>query len=175
MALFLLLALGGLLLYGGTEKGKDARDRFLYRFTFYRRMLLIRFALSLSAFLESGKTLSESLADAGDVVGNPAARSALDRVRHALERGEAFPKALKVSGFSTPLMTELSRVGMESGELPKFLRKAAELMGEETEEKLRRFRAILEPALLLFVGALTAFVIFSVMLPVFEMAGKSLG
>ncbi len=175
LALVLFLALGGLLLYGETEKGKEARERFLYQFTFYRRMLLIRFALSLSAFLESGKTLSESLADAGDVVGNPAAKSALARVRHALERGEAFPKALKVSGFSLPIMTELSRVGMESGELPKFLRKAAELMGEETEEKLRRFRAILEPALLLFVGALTAFVIFSVMLPVFEMAGRSLG
>lgn len=175
LGLLLLLTLGGMLLYGETEKGKAARDSFLYEFTFYRRMLLIRFALSLSAFLESGKTLSESLADAGDVVGNPAAKSALVRVRFALERGEEFPKALEVSGFSMPLMTELSRVGMESGELPKFLRKAAALMGQETEEKLRRFRAILEPALLLFVGAMTAFVIFSVMLPIFEMAGKSLG
>ncbi len=175
LALALLLALGGLLFYNETEKGKEERGRLLYRFTFYRRMLLIRFALSLSAFLESGKTLSESLGDAGDVVGNPAAKRALSRVRAALDRGEEFPRALEVSGFSSPLLSELSRVGMESGELPKFLRKAAELMGSETEEKLRRFRAILEPALLLFVGAMTAFVIFSVMLPVFQMAGSHLG
>ncbi len=175
LSLFLLSGLLALLLYGRTGSGKEIGGRLLYRLSFYRRMLLIRFALTLAAFLESGKPLSESLKDVQEVLGNPSAKEAVSRTQQAVERGKAFSLALSESGFSSPLLSELSRVGMESGELPKFLKKAAELMGEETEEKLRRFRAILEPALLLFVGALTAFVIFSVMLPVFEMAGRSLG
>ncbi len=164
-----------LLLFGRTGGGKEMGEQFLYRFAFYRRLLLIRFALTLAAFLESGKPLSDSLGDVRNVLGNPAAKSAVFRMQKSVERGEEFPIALSGSGFSTPLLAELARVGMQSGELPKFLKKAAELMGQETEEKLRRFRAILEPAMLLFVGAMTAFVIFSVMLPVFQMAGRSLG
>ena len=48
-------------------------------------------------------------------------------------------------------------------------------MTAETEEKLRHFRHIAEPAMLLFVGGLTALVLFSVMLPVLRMAGSHLG
>ncbi len=175
LALLLLSGILGLLLFGRTSGGKEMGERFLYRFAFYRRLLLIRFALTLAAFLESGKPLSDSLGDVRNVLGNPAAKSAVFLMQKAVERGAEFPMALSGSGFSTPLLAELARVGMQSGELPKFLKKAAELMGQETEEKLRRFRAILEPAMLLFVGAMTAFVIFSVMLPVFQMAGRSLG
>ncbi len=176
---YLALGLTGgalaLWLYGKTASGRETWAQFLYRFSWYREMLLIRFALALSAFLESGKPLSESLADAGEVLGNPAGKAALLAVSRSLTRGDDFPTALERSGFSSPLLVELSRVGMKSGELPKFLKKAAELMGEDIEEKLNRFRAILEPALLLFVGGMTAFVIFSVMLPIFEVAGRSLG
>lgn len=175
LALFFLGTLLLLLLGGRTEAGKEIAGAILYRFSFYRRMLLIRFALTLAAFLESGKPLSDALKEMGTVLGNPAARDALARLGHSLNKGEKFSEALERSGFSTPLLVELSRVGMESGELPKFLKKSAELMGEETEEKLRRFRAILEPAMLLLVGGMTAFVIFSVMLPIFEVAGRSLG
>ena len=175
IAILFLLGLLFLLLYGETEAGREKRARLLYRVSFYRQLLLIRFALTLAAFLESGKPISASLGEAGRVLGNPAAKEAVFHVEQAVERGEDFPRALEASGFFSPLLIELSRVGMESGQLPKFLRKAAELMESETEEKIRRFRAILEPAMLLFVGGMTAFIIFSVMLPVFQAAGSHLG
>lgn len=66
-------------------------------------------------------------------------------------------------------------VGMESGRLPLFLERSARLMTEETKRKLTGFRKILEPSLLLFVGLVTAAIIFSALLPVFSAVGTHMG
>lgn len=172
--LFLGSVLGGLV-FLRTETGKRWRKEIFYGSIFYRRLLLIRFCLSLSALVESGKPLSEALTDAAEVVGNPKATQAIVTIREEVQKGGQLADALEKSGFSFPLVTELCQVGMESGELPKFLTQAAWIMTSETEQKLQRFRAILEPLLLLFVGGITALVLFSVMLPVFQAAGRHMG
>lgn len=172
--LLLLLCLGGLV-FLRTKEGRKVRDSLLYRSTFYRRLLLIRFCYTLSALLDSGRTMSESLAASGEVITNHSARRALKRVRDKVIRGGDFSKALGESSFSFPLITHLAKVGMESGELPRFLRYGGKILTRQAERKLARFRAILEPAVLLIVGLLTAAIVFSVMLPVFTAAGSHIG
>lgn len=172
---FLFLLFASSLLFFCTKEGKKTAHSLLYRSHFYRRILLVRFSAALSALLESGHPLTESLRDARDVVGNEKAKRALSFAASHLERGEDFAQVLEESGFSLPLVSHLCRVGMESGELPRFLRQAEEILTHETERKIRRFRAILEPSLLLFTGAVTALMVFSVMLPVFQAAGSHVG
>ena len=164
------------LLGGQTKRGKEKVSSWLYGFRFYRRLLLIRFSLTLSALLESGKTLAEALEDTRRVVGNRKAREAISYVKEQVQKGAPFSQVVQESvfSFSFPLLHQLCQVGMESGELPKFLSQAAYMMADEAERKLSRFRAILEPTLLLFVGGITALIIFSVMLPVFQAAGRHL-
>lgn len=175
LGLFFLGSLLSGLVLGRTESGKRWWESKLYSHTFYRRLLLIRFCLTLSALMESGKPLSEALADAAEVVGNPKARRAIGRICEQVQQGGQFAEALEKSEFSFPLVSGLCQVGMESGELPKFLTQAAWMMAGETEQKLQHFRALLEPLLLLFVGGITALVLFSVMLPVFQAAGQHMG
>lgn len=171
----LLFSITGAILFFYSKQGREMGHSLLYRSRFYRRLLLVRFCAALSALLESGRTLSESLRDSRDVLGNRNAQRALSFVADQLERGEDFPDVLERSGFSLPLVHHLCRVGMESGQLPRFLRQAEEILTHETERKIRRFRAILEPSLLLFTGAVTALMVFSVMLPVFQAAGSHMG
>lgn len=176
----LLLGLGLLLvliagaLHFRTRAGRRRKEAWLYRSAFYRRLLLIRFTLSLASFLESGKPLSEALVASTKVLGNHMAEEKVHGMERKLRQGENFASAWEASGFCFPLLFELCQVGLSSGELPRFLNQAARLMTTETEEKLRRFRQIAEPVMLLFVGGLTALVLFSVMLPVFQMAGSHL-
>lgn len=158
-----------------TRAGRRRKEAWLYRSAFYRRLLLIRFTLSLASFLESGKPLSEALAASTKVLGNHIAEEKVRGMERKLRQGENFASVWEASGFCFPLLFELCQVGLSSGELPRFLNQAARLMTAETEEKLRHFRQIAEPAMLLFVGGLTALVLFSVMLPVFRMAGSHLG
>ena len=108
------------------------------------------------------------------VLGNHVAEEKVHGMERKLRQGENFASVWETSGFCFPLLFELCQVGLSSGELPRFLNQAARLMTAETEEKLRRFRHIAEPVMLLFVGGLTALVLFSVMLPVFQMAGSHL-
>ena len=72
---------------------------------------------------------------------------------------EAFEKETRVAGVA----------------YDAFLRQAEEILTHETERKIRRFRTILEPSLLLFTGAVTALMVFTVMLPVFQAAGSHMG
>ena len=158
-----------------TKEGKSFRDFLLYRSAFGRRLFLLRFCYTLAALLESGRTLSESLNAVKKVLGNQQAKKAVSFILQRLEEGGDFSEALKSSGFASPLTCHLVKVGMESGELPRFLNQAGKLLSRETERKISRFRSILEPSLLLFVGLMTAFLVFSIMLPVFRAAGSHLG
>lgn len=175
LGLLLLAVLIAGVLHLRTRVGRRRKEAWLYRSAFYRRLLLIRFTLSLASFLESGKPLSEALAASAKVLGNHVAEEKVRGMEKKLMQGENFASVWEASGFCFPLLFELCQVGLSSGELPRFLNQAAQLMTAETEEKLRHFRHIVEPAMLLFVGGLTALVLFSVMLPVFQMAGSHLG
>ena len=168
---FVSLLMGGL--WVQTKKGKRYLSYMLYHRLFYRRILLSRFCLTMAAFLESGKPISESLADTEKMIGNEKAAQAIRFVKEEVQKGNPLAASLSKSGFSMSIVTELCEVGMDSGELPQFLSKAAYFLNDETERKLHRFQMLLEPCLLLFVGAITALVLFSVMLPVFQVAGKA--
>lgn len=175
LILLLLLIPLLILFYLKTEKGKKYRDHLLYRSAFYRRLLLIRFCYILSALLDSGRTMSEALSASAEVITNRTARRALKRIEEKVTRGTDFSRALGESSISFPLITHLARVGMESGELPRFLRYGGKILTRDAERRLARFRAILEPAILLLVGFFTAAIVFSVMLPVFTAAGSHIG
>lgn len=167
--LFLLLCF---LRYKRTARGQAQWEAWLFRRASYRRILLVRFCLTLSSLLKSGKPLSESLEDTARVIGNRKAGGEIQKIGRAVRGGGRFDEALGNSSFSTDAVRRLIHVGMESGELPAFLHHAAELLSEETKRKLNRFRSLLEPALLLLVGSMAAFLLFSVFMPVLSMMGK---
>lgn len=167
--LFLLLCF---IRYKRTARGQAQWEAWLFRRASYRRLLLARFCLTLSSLLKSGKPLSESLEDTARVIGNRKARGEILEIGRAVRGGGRFDEALGNSAFSSDIVRRLIHVGMESGELPAFLHHAAVLLSEETKRKLYRVRSLLEPALLLLVGSMAAFLLFSVLMPVLSMMGK---
>lgn len=169
----LLGAVGGVV-WLRSERGKRSTDAFLFRFPFIRRLYLIRVTLALSALLKSGKTLSDALADIADITDNGAVKEELLKIKKDIERGGDFAQSMERS-FGDTTLARMIHVGMESGRLPLFLERSAHLMTEETKRKLTGFRKILEPSLLLFVGLVTAAIIFSVLLPVFSAVGTHMG
>lgn len=88
LILFAVLIAGAL--YLRTRAGRRRKEVWLYRSAFYRRLLLIRFTLSLSAFLESGKPLSEALAASRKVLGNHVAEEKVRGMERKLMQGGEF-------------------------------------------------------------------------------------
>lgn len=155
-----------------TEQGKEQRDRLLFRSAFVRRLFLIRFCAALSSLLRSGSPLSEALSAAEEAAGNREGRRRIRYVRERLSRGSSFASSLEEARLTAPLLSSMAASGEESGELPAFLGEAGRLMTEETEQKLARLKAILEPALILAVGGVTATLVFTVMIPIFTVLGR---
>ncbi len=156
-----------------TKDGRRRWEALLFRSRFVRRLFLIRFCSTVAALLQSGAPLSEALAAAETFGGNAEGCRRLRRARSLLSRGMGLAGSLQEARLAPPLLLHMTAAGTESGELPRFLREAARLMTEETARKLVRLKAILEPALLLAVGSLTAAVIFTVMIPIFTAVSRS--
>lgn len=170
-----LLLIGlALFLWRRTAQGRAAWDRLLFRSRFVRRLFLIRFCAALSALLRSGAPLSDALRLTEAAAGNREEKRRIRRTEAALASGSGFAESLAAAGLSSPALDPMAAAGEAGGELPKFLGEAARLMAEETGRVLARWKALLEPALLLFVGGLTAAVVFTVMIPLFTAAGRGL-
>lgn len=176
-AFILVSLLAGCLLlslWAHSASGARQLEGFLFSFSMVKQILLIRFCFTLSALLESGTPLSDALSTASHVMGNHKAKAAITLVRRAVTSGGDFASHLEQEHFSTPLLSHMITIGMESGQLPFFLSQSGTIMTEELTEKIRKFRAILEPALLLLVGAMTGGILLTVMLPIFTAAGSRL-
>lgn len=167
---FLFVIIFSLRSFIRSSLGKKWMESLLFRFSFYQSILLIRFCHTLASLLESAVPLADALQDAAAVIHNCHAAASIMNVRKAVLSGIPFAEAFEKTPFSSPDLCRMIAVGTESGELPSFLKKTAVLLEEETERRWERFRAILEPSLLLLSGILTGSVIFMVMLPIFETA-----
>lgn len=171
----ILSFLWGLFRWTRTEKGKEKTDALLFRSAFVRKTILVRFTRALSALLESGVTLSEALKQTALMENNLTASREIFKWAAAVEKGGDFPKLVTESGWTGNAFPRMLRAGMESGQLPLFLKHAAEWISGDVDMKLRHFRKMAEPVLLLVVGAMVAALVFSVIIPVFQAAGAVQG
>ncbi len=95
-----------------------------------------------------------------------------DAIARGLEKGELFSSNLeKYPRLYEKKLTTLLRVGEETNRLPQMLQKQGEDLTKELEHRLRGLGNILEPALILVVGALVAVILISMYLPMFKLGG----
>ncbi len=96
----------------------------------------------------------------------------IDAVKFSLEQlksGGSFADALKQSGIFPPFVYNLIKVGEESGDIEDSLINIAESYEADCEEAIKIMTNLLEPAMVLIVGAVVGFIVFAVLLPIFKL------
>jgi len=128
-----------------------------------------RFASTLAILVGSGAPLLRSLDAASDVVRMlPLARAA--RAATALVReGVTLSRALKEQGEFPPVLIHLVANGESSGRLGPMLQRAAEELERDAERRLAWLAALLQPALIVVMGAIVLVLVLAVMLPIVSM------
>ena len=126
---------------------------------------------TLAVLMESGSALHEALAASEGVVQNRFLAALFSRARREVERGGTLAAALTGS-VVPPLVWELVRAGEHTGELAAMLEKAADFCRFAGEMRAERMEAMLEPLLVLFLGAVVGTVVLAVALPLLEMIGS---
>jgi general secretion pathway protein F len=128
-----------------------------------------RFASTLAILTGSGAPLLRSLDAARDVVWSLPIRSAAARAALLVREGVSLARALKEQRVFPPVLIHLTANGEASGALAPMLERAATELEREASRRISWFAALLQPALIVMMGAIVLVLVLAVMLPIVSM------
>ncbi len=129
-----------------------------------------RFSRTLATLLGNGVTLLAGLSIVKETLGNSVLAAALDGVVARLREGKGFARPLSDTGLYPRLATRMIQVGEESGRLEEMLNRVADVYDREVALAIKRFLAVLEPALILGLAVMIGGIVFSILLGVMGMS-----
>ena len=131
----------------------------------YHTLALARFSRALSVQIECGMNPLGSLPISAEVTENPLLIDSIKSATQCLSQGESFANSLESTGFFPTLMLNMVQAGEESASLGELLHKAAEMYEAQVDHTLDIFTAMLEPAIMAFIGLMVGTLVLATMLP----------
>jgi len=133
------------------------------------KMETSRFARTLSALLSNGVPMLSALEVVGEAAGNKRMASDILTARDDVQKGASLSEALAKRTRFSAVTLNLIRIGETSGATPEMLEKAASVYDREVERAARALTVLLEPVLIILMAGCVAFVVMSILLPVFNL------
>jgi type IV pilus assembly protein PilC len=134
----------------------------------HRKIAMSRFAHNFSCLHAAGIETLSSLSIVEGLVGNLVIGNAIQRVRQGVSAGKSLSQQLSQSGEFPPFVVHMMSAGEESGNLEATLKKASQYYDREIPAAIKRAFSVIEPLILVVMGALVAFIALSILLPIYE-------
>jgi type IV pilus assembly protein PilC len=158
-----------------TKKGKTFWDGLLLKMPIIGPLIIknsmSRFTDTLSTLFGAGVPLVQALEMTVGTMGNGVISATVDNIIERVKGGEALSGALSKNLYFTPMVIQMAIVGEESGYLEKMLAKVADFYTDEVNAATAGLAAAINPILMIFVGVIIGWVLISLYLPIFKMAG----
>src|SRR5580698_10388081 len=162
-----------------TEKGRDAIDSFRIALPVLGKIWLkyqvALFARTLSTLLTGGLPLVPSLDTAARSISSRRVSKAVLESITTVREGKSLADALVETKVMPDLATEMIAVGEQTGALPQMLNSVAEFFEEDVATALTAALALIEPAILIVMGAVVVFILISLYLPIFSLGSAAGG
>ncbi len=163
--------------YINTKGGREKWDRFKLSapvFGKITRMIGVnRFASTMSTLLGSGVPILTAMNIAKNLVENVHLARAIETARSNITEGQSIAEPLKRSGEFPPLVIHMISIGEKTGELPAMLKNVSDSYEEQVTTAIDGMTALLEPAMIVFMGGTVGFIVVSVIMPLMEMSNLS--
>lgn len=173
--LVVAVLVGTLLAYRGfvaTESGAYARDKFFLKAPIIGKVVtkatISRYARVLGTLVFGGVPMLEALRLAGMATGNRVFQRTSEQVADDVRDGRSIHEAMQDTQSFPPVLTHMVAIGEETGDLPKMLGRVSDSLDFEVEHGMRRLTALVEPVIVLVMGAVVLFVVLAILLPVFQ-------
>lgn len=167
-----LIALLILYLIRTTEKGRLVTDRIILfsplSGPLVRKIIAARISRTLGSLLENGVPLLTALRITQSIAGNRVISRLIESAAIHVEQGGELGKILSNNRAFPSLAAQMIIVGETSGELEKMLEKSAQLFERDIETTVSAAMSLVEPVIILIMGAVVLFIILSICLPIFE-------
>jgi type IV pilus assembly protein PilC len=156
----------------GTEQGRDLWDRFKLRPPVFgpliHKVCLARFASTLASLVSAGVPIIESLGIVGANVGNSQVAKAVRSSIAGVREGRALSSCLSDFPIMPVMVTQMIETGEESGALDAMLEKIASFYDNEVSATVDSLTSLLEPLIIVFMGACIGVIVISLYLPMFN-------
>ena len=163
----------GLTAYVRTPAGRRQRDALLLSLpvlgVLVRQAAISRLARTLETLFSSGVPILESLSIAELTCGNVVVADVCRNAQTSVKQGGPLSDPLRVSGQFPPMVVQMITVGEASGTVDHMLHEIADHYDELIQHSLKRLTTLIEPVFLIVMGGLVAFIMASVLLPLFRM------
>lgn len=158
--------------FAATEAGRTQIDAIMLRLPVTgpvtRLVVMSRFTRALGTMLGGGVPILDALQIAGQAAYNRVTAAAVDTVIDMVRQGQPIAAAMARADHFPPVLRHMAAVGEETGHLPRMLTRVADSMDFRVDNAMRRLLAALEPAVVLATGSFVAFVVLSILLPIFQ-------
>lgn len=158
--------------YFATPAGRLQLENFLFNFpTFgriYKLIIVERFASQMSILVDSGVPILYALDIAQRLVDNRTCALIVGDIKNGVREGELLVGPMQKSGFFPPMAIQMIMVGEETGELSKMLKHVSAFYQRGVETFMKRFGTMIEPIMLVFMGAVIGTIVLAMFLPMFN-------
>ena len=162
----------GLRIYNQDEERRLRWDKFKLRWVaigdLIKKVEVARFSRTLGTLIQSGVSILPALNLVKEISQNRVISRSIALVHDRLREGKAISKSLEEAGVFPPLAVHLISVGEETGRLDAMLIKVAESYEENVRNTMKRFVSLLEPLIILVMGAVVGFIVISMLLAIFS-------
>lgn len=138
----------------------------------YRKLYMARLTDNLRTLITGGIPILRALSITGDVVGNVIYKKALDDALEAVKGGNTISSAFERTPEIPSLVTQMIRIGEVSGRLDFILSSVARFYQKEVDSAVENLVALIEPALIIFLGGAVAILVGSIMVPLYNLVGS---
>lgn len=133
------------------------------------KLAMARFSRTLSTLVSSGVPIIQAIEITGDTAGNVVVSEAMDNVKREVKEGRPMSEPLTKSHIFPPMVTQMIAVGEETGAVDTMLDKIADFYEDEVNASVKSLTSILEPIMMMGVGALVGVIVIALYLPIFNL------
>ena len=168
LSIFLLMR------YKKTEQGRAVWDRLKLRLPMkigdvVLKVAMARFSRTLATLVSAGVDIVKALEITGSTAGNTVLEEALTDVRRRVHEGARIAQTLTENSIFPPMVSQMVKIGEETGELDKMLSKIADFYEDEVDTAVAALTSIIEPLMMIGVGIMVGIIVISMYMPMFKM------
>ncbi|MHB8962694.1 MAG: type II secretion system F family protein, partial [Saccharofermentanales bacterium] len=148
-------------------------DRFKLRLPVFGKLLLkiitARYTQNMASLLSAGLSLTQALEITSRSVGNDYVSKGIFSIINEVRSGKGLYEPLRDLHIFSPMVTQMTQLGEESGTLDELLAQTADFYENEADNATTKITALVEPIIIVFLGGMVLTIVLSVLLPMFGM------
>jgi type IV pilus assembly protein PilC len=137
-----------------------------------KKIILARFANFFAMLYASGISILECIAICRDIAGNVVIAESLTQASREIEEGKNLTQSFQSANIFPPLVIRMLRVGESTGALDKALLNVGYFYDRDVKEAIAKAQAMIGPAMTVLLGLMLGWIMFSVLMPIYDVISK---